>query len=167
MLNAHAWIDHLELQPHPEGGYFRETYRSAEELPAAALPGRYGGARAFATSIYFMLYHPQVSHLHRIRSDEAWYFHTGDPLRLHVIAPDGTYTRTHLGPDPTQGHVFQTVVPRGHWFGAEVLNDAAGYTLLGCTVAPGFDFADFELAERWALLDTYPQHTALIERLTA
>lgn len=153
------WIETLDLCPHPEGGYFRETYRSSEEIAHGALPARFSGARAFATAIYFLLPGDAFSAFHRIRADELWHFHAGAALTIHLIAPGGDYRALMVGPDGP----FQAVVPAGCWFGAEA---AGAYALVSCTVAPGFDFDDFELADRQALSDAYPQHRALIERLT-
>jgi predicted cupin superfamily sugar epimerase len=163
--SAASWIAHLGLAPHPEGGHFRETYRAAEGTDGAHLPARYGGARPHGTAIYFLLRAGEISALHRIKSDEIWHFYAGGPLVVSVIHPDGEHRDVALGADPNHGHVPQAVVPAGSWFGA-TLRPGAVYALVGCTVAPGFDFADFELADRRALVERYPQHAALIERLT-
>lgn len=165
MDNADAWIDHLDLTAHPEGGYYRETYRTSEWIPADALPDRFEGQRDVAALIYFLLPADAVSALHRIQQDEVWHFYAGDPLTLHQIAPDGSYTTSTLGHDVETGHDLHTVVPAGTWFGAIVRSDD-GYSLVGCTTAPAFDFADFELADRAALTDAFPQHGSLIRRLT-
>lgn len=162
---AAAWVRRLKLRPHPEGGWFRETYRSAQSIPASGLPARFGGARAISTAIYFLLPGGAYSAFHRIRSDELWHFHAGDPLTIHVIASDGCLSRIRLGADPRWGARFQASVPAGAWFAAE-LGPRGRYALVGCTVAPGFDFCDFELAERGALMSAFPRHRALIGRLT-
>jgi len=162
---ARAWIRALALQPHPEGGHFRETYRSAERLPAAALPSRFGGKRSVSTAIYFLLRGGECSRLHRIRSDEVWHYYAGSPLTVHVIDVQGRYRALRLGRTPSAGQLLQVVVPAGAWFGATV-DRARGYALVGCTVAPGFDFADFELADRTTLLRQFPRHRRIIERLT-
>jgi uncharacterized protein len=162
---AARWVGLLGLTPHPEGGFFRETYRAEERIASAHLPARFAGDRAFATAIYFLLEARQVSRLHRIRSDEVWHFHAGGPLVVESIAPDGTAARVVLGAAAEAGQVFQHVVPAGHWFGAS-LERPDSYALVGCTVAPGFDFAELELARRDDLLERFPQHRALIERLT-
>jgi hypothetical protein len=164
-LTAADWIRLLDLTPHPEGGYYRETYRSPETAAAAHLPPRFAGPRAISTAIYFLLPGDQVSALHRIRSDEIWHFYAGSALTLFVIHPDGRLERARLGPDATAGERFQALVPVGCWYGATV-EDPVSYALVGGTVAPGFDFADFELGERAALLREFPQHRAVIERLT-
>jgi hypothetical protein len=163
--SAAFWIERLQLVPHPEGGYFRETYRSAERLEGAHLPGRYGGPRAHSTAIYYLLSAGEVSTLHRIKSDEVWHFYAGGPLVVSVLHLDGERQDVALGPDPDDGQLPQAVVPAGAWFGA-ALGPGAPYALVGCTVAPGFEFADFELADRGALVQRFPQHAALIERLT-
>lgn len=165
MPTAQFWIAHLDLQPHPEGGYFREIYRSAEQIPATGLPARYAGPRACSTAIYFLLEGRQVSRLHRLASDESWHFYAGSALTVHLIDPAGQYRACQLGSAPERGEAFYVVIPAGCWFGATV-NAPAAYTLVGCTVAPGFDFADFELGRRADLLARYPQHAGLIERLT-
>lgn len=165
MTNAHHWITHLQLLPHPEGGYYRQTYRSPENIARAALPARFTGDRAFATAIYFLLTGDQFSALHRIAADELWHFYTGSSLTLHLLAPSGDYTPIHLGPDGDKGEVFQAVAPAGCYFGATV-DDPDSFTLVGCTVAPGFDFADFELPTRSEMLARFPQHGSLILRLT-
>jgi len=162
--SAEYWIEHLRLAPHPEGGHFRETYRAAESTAGAHLPNRYGGPRVHATAIYFLLRAGEVSSLHRIKSDEIWHFHAGGPLVVFVIHPDGERWDLTLGPDPDHGQRLQAIVPAGAWFGA-ALGPGAPYALVGCTVAPGFEFADFELADRHALVRRYPQHAALIEQL--
>lgn len=165
MKTAQAWIDHLHLEPHPEGGYYRELYRSDATLPASALADRFDGPRDAAALIYFLLPGDAVSALHRIRQDELWHFLAGAPLTLHQIAPDGTLGRQVLGRAVTTGQRLQAVVPAGHWFGATV-SDPNGYALVGCTTAPAFDFADFELAERSVLVERFPQHQDIIEALT-
>lgn len=165
MPDAQTWIDRLALEPHPEGGYYRETYRAETSLSAGALPDRFDGARDAAALIYFLLPGDRYSALHRIRQDEAWHFYAGAPLTLHQIAPDGTYTTCTLGRAVEAGQHLHAVVPAGTWFGATV-TDEARYALAGCTTAPAFDFADFELADRAALLEAHPEHRAVVERLT-
>ena len=154
----------LELTRHPEGGWFRETYRSPEALPAQALPKRFGGDRACSTAILFLLEEGDRSHLHRIKSDEVWHFHAGSTLLIQVLHPDGRHETLRLGPEPGAGDTYQAVVPAGCWFGAEPLHGP--FTLVGCTVAPGFDFADFELGECGPLTALFPQHEALIRRMS-
>lgn len=158
-------ITTLGLARHPEGGWFRESYRSSGTIPASALPRRFGGDRSYCTSIYFLLEKGDVSAFHRIRSDELWHFHAGAGLTIHVFSPTGGYRTLLVGGDPGAGESFQAVVPAGSWFGAEVTGDGE-FSLVGCTVAPGFDFADFELADRETLLGLFPARGELIRRLT-
>ncbi|MDM8525501.1 cupin domain-containing protein [Desulfococcaceae bacterium HSG8] len=165
MKDSEYWINKLELAEHPEGGYFRETYRSDEFIDTDALPERFNGQRAFSTAIYFLLKGNQVSRLHRIRSDELWHFYAGSPLTIHIIDPQGQYERIRLGGNLDNGEVFQAVVKSGSWFGAAP-DIADSYSLVGCTVAPGFDFHDFEMGDRDELLDKYPQHASVINLLT-
>jgi hypothetical protein len=164
MEAAQQWIDRLSLEPHPEGGWYRQTYRAPLILARAALPG-YAGDRAASTAIYFLLAGDQFSALHRLRSDEVWHFYAGSGLVVHVIEPGGRYRELLLGSDATSGEEFQAVVPAGCWFGSS-LRQPNTYALVGCTVAPGFDFADFEMAKRDELAAQFPQHRATIERLT-
>jgi hypothetical protein len=164
MEAAQQWIQRLNLDPHPEGGFYRQTYRAALTLPQSALP-RHTGDRAASTAIYFLLAGDQFSALHRLRSDEVWHFYAGSSLIVHVIEPGGTYSEIVLGNDAAAGEHFQAVVPAGCWFGSS-LRHPNPYALVGCTVAPGFDFADFEMANRAELIAHYPQHRAMIERLT-
>lgn len=159
MKTAEYWIEKLALEAHPEGGYFREVYRSAEQIAQENLPDRFLGDRSFSTAIYFLLTENNFSALHRIQSDELWFFHAGAPLNVHLIEPNGAYKCLTVGPNGP----FQAVVPLGCWFGAEVDRD---YALVSCTVAPGFDFSDFDLADRAVLLEQFPQHSDLIARLT-
>lgn len=165
LQTADELIAQLNLIKHPEGGWFRETYQSEENIQRAALPDRFAGDRPVCTAIYFLLESGDTSALHRIKSDEIWHYYAGTPITVHVITPLGEYYRLHLGPDITTGEIFQCVVPAGCWFGAEVSED--GYTLVGCTVSPGFDFADFEMGNRVELMRQFPEHTEIIQRLTA
>jgi len=162
--DAETLVLMLGLEPHPEGGYYRELYRSDEQIPAAGLPGRYEGPRACSTGIYYLLRTGDRSRLHRVRSDELWHYYDGDPVTLHVLHEDGSHQRIILGPPP-EGEGWQIAVRHDVWFGAET-EGPAGYALVGCTVAPGFDYADFELADPDALLARFPQHAELIRRLS-
>jgi predicted cupin superfamily sugar epimerase len=165
MKDAEFWIRRLGLQPHPEGWSFAEMYRSPETISGEFLPARYGSSRNVSTAIYFLLRGTEISHLHRIRSDEIWHFYAGTRIIIHAIGPDGTYERRVLGGDAEVGTAFMTVIEREWWFGAEV-EDTSSFALVGCTVAPGFDFADFEMAKRDELVKKYPQHREMIVRLT-
>jgi uncharacterized protein len=162
---AEGWIGALDLRPHPEGGWFREIYRSDERLERAALPARYAGARAMSTSIYFLLKSGDVSRFHRLKSDEIWHFYEGSPIVVHILNPDGACDAVRLGRGGAAGEVFQAVVRAGFWFGAEVV-ETRSFGLVGCTIAPGFDFDDFELARRGDLMAAFPGHAGLITRLT-
>lgn len=159
-------IEQLNLTRHPEGGWYRETYRCNETLSADTLPERFGGDRSLCTAIYFLLEKNDVSLLHRIKSDEMWHFYAGTTLTVHIVAPSGEYKKVRLGADCAAGETFQAVVPAGCWFGAEVTGDGE-YSLVGCTAAPGFDFADFEMGNRDVLVQQFPEHTEIILKLTA
>jgi uncharacterized protein len=163
--DAHYWIDKLQLQPHPEGGYYRETYRSNVILDREALPPGFAGPRAASTAIYFLIEGENFSAFHRLRSDELWHFYAGSPLLVHVIDPAGAYSSLRLGNDPDAGQVPQASVPAGTWFASHAA-DWKSWALVGCTVSPGFDFADFELGQRAHLMERYPQHREMIQRLT-
>jgi len=163
--DAARWIERLALVPHPEGGYFRETYRAPESVAQSGLPARYDGARAFATAVYFLLPSTEFSALHRLRSDELWFFHAGSPLTIVVLDERGELQELALGCDLDAGERLQALVRRGAWFGARVARPDS-YALVGCVVAPGFEFTDFELADREALIREFPRHRGVIERLT-
>jgi hypothetical protein len=158
-------IEALGLSPHPEGGYYREVYRSGEVVGRHALPDRYGGDRAFATSILFLLTRDSYSALHRLASDEVYHLYLGGPLDLSVFHPGGTVETVRLGRDVLGGEKVQHVVPRGAWQGSRLVGETP-FALMGCTVAPGFEFADFEMADRAELLHDYPEHQALVRALT-
>lgn len=161
-------IKHLcaefQLIPHPEGGFFRETYRSSGIIPAHALAG-FTGDRNYCTAIYFLLTSDNFSAFHRIRQDEVWHFYAGSPLHVHVIDAGGSYKCHEVGMNTANGAAPQLVVPAGSWF-ASCVKEPGSYSFVGCTVAPGFDFADFELARRAELIKDYPQHAGIITRLT-
>jgi uncharacterized protein len=161
---AESWIEHLGLTPHPEGGYYIETYRSDEEIPSGVLADR-SDSRALSTCIYYLLRSGDVSHFHRLKSDEIWHFYDGSSAVIYFINSLGERSSVKIGLDLEQGDRPQLLIPKGTWFAAEV--DASNsFILVGCTVAPGFDFQDFELADRSGLLSQYPQHRELIEHLT-
>ena len=164
-MTAEEAVARLGLLPHPEGGFYRETYRSTEVLPRAALPERFAGPRAISTAILYLLPEGAKSRLHRIAADELWYFHLGGPLELIELSPDGKVEMTILGSDLARGEVLQKAVAAGRWFGARP-RPGAGWSLLGCSVAPGFDFADFALGRRSDLLAAFPSAQAEILALT-
>ncbi|MEX0967787.1 MAG: cupin domain-containing protein [Bacteroidia bacterium] len=158
-------IEWLQLLPHPEGGFYREVYRSLGNIPQQALGPQFSGSRNYSTSIYFLLTSENFSAFHRIKQDEIWHFYQGSAIRIHVIYPNGEYRPQDVGLDFEVGELPQFVVPAGCWFASSV-KDADSFSLTGCTVSPGFDFADFELADRGELTATFPQHAQIIEQLT-
>jgi uncharacterized protein len=164
-MNVEYWIERLGLEVHPEGGYFRQAYKADLTLAQAALPVGFTGARAASTAIYFLLEAENFSAFHRLRSDEVWHFYDGAPLVVHVIEAEGKVSRILLGRDLEAGQVLQAVVKAGCWFASHVA-DWSSFALVGCTVAPGFEFADFEMGLREELVKRYPLHAELIERLT-
>ena len=164
MQPAEYWIQHLHLQPHPEGGFYKETYRSGEAIPQNGLPPRFPGPRSFSTAIYFLLRSQDRSLFHRIKSDELWHWHAGSTLSIYVLDKQGL-TVHRLGKNPDKGESLQIAIPANCWFGAKV-DEENSYTLTGCTVAPGFDFEDFELGDRKELLQQYPNHIDAVELLT-
>jgi uncharacterized protein len=190
-VDAKYWIEKLGLQVHPEGGYFRQTYKSELRIVPEASGGARAsakgatktgqpqppGSRAASTGIYFLLEAEKVSAFHRLRSDEMWHFYAGSPLVVHVLDPAGEYSSIALGADAEAGQVFQAVVRAGCWFGAELAQNPhrsrnrgevkhLSYALVGCTVAPGFEFEDFEMARRKELEANYPGQKGIIRKLT-
>lgn len=157
-------IGHYQMQPHPEGGYYLQSYRSSGSIPQESLPEGFSGPRLFSTAIYFLLEQGNFSAFHRIKSDECWHFYEGGCLHVHILYPDGRLNTVRLGPDISNGEVYQYVVPANCWFASEPAPDTT-YSLVGCTVSPGFDFADFELADPTLLVKEYPSFTTLIRRL--
>ncbi|MTI33492.1 cupin domain-containing protein [Xanthovirga aplysinae] len=164
MKTTSYWINKLELIPHPEGGYYRQNYRAKESIAKMALPERFTGDRRFSTAIYFLLDSKNFSSFHCIKQDEVWHFYEGRTLSIHVISPMGEYTKLLLGNNVEEGEEFQVVVEAGSWFAAEIAS-GEGYALVGCTVAPGFDFDDFELAKKEELSILFPQYSSIIEKL--
>jgi uncharacterized protein len=159
-MTADEVIEHLRLEPHPvEGGFFRETYRSSDSMPRA------GAMRSVSTAIYYLLTPTTVSALHRLPGDEVFHFYAGDPVRMLQLWPDGSTRTLTLGTDWPAGQVSQLVVPRGVWQGS-VLVDGGSWALLGATMAPGFDYADYTSGERAELTAKYPGAAQMIERLT-
>ena len=156
-MNCKDLIEELELTPHPEGGYFKETYRASAHVTSSG--------RAASTAIYYLLDHGAVSHLHRIDADEVWHAYAGSGLRVHIFE-DKHYRFLDIGTDLKAGQRPQGVVPAGAWFGAELLSPD-DFALVGCTVAPGFEFEHFELATRAPFLKRFPHQRSIIERLTS
>lgn len=158
-MDVKELIDNLKLTVHPEGGYYRETYRSTESI----ITGN-GKVRNISTVIYYLLENEKKSRFHRIQSDELWFFHQGQPLEISVI-DGGKLSIIHLGNEIGKGEVPQAIIPANCWFASSVKN-LAGYSLVSCTVAPGFDFLDFELASREKLIQQYPNLKSIIEKYT-
>ena len=154
-------IQNLNLEAHPEGGYFAEHYRSNESF----LPVGFEDKRVYATSIYFLLKAGQFSALHKIKSDEIWHFYLGDPLQIIEIEPGGNLIKTVLGRDIANGEMLSYVVKAGNWFGSRLMERSV-YALAGCTVSPGFDFKDFEMPPKTYFLDLFPLHKSLIDEMT-
>ena len=166
MLSADDVIRRLNLQPHPkEGGFFRETYRAAEVILPSALAAGYAGPRNHSTAIYYLLTPGTFSALHRLRSDEIFHFYLGGPVRMLQLPPGGVGLEMVLGTNFERGDVSQVIVPRGVWQGS-FLEPGNAFALLGCTVAPGFDYADYEHGDRAKLTKEYPTFREMIERLT-
>ncbi|HEY9257835.1 cupin domain-containing protein [Chitinophaga sp.] len=163
--SAAHWREQLKLQSHVEGGAFRETYRSEWVLDMTTLPAGMTGNRNASTCIYFLLEEGEFSAFHRIAADEIWHFYDGHTLTIYEIAPGGKLLVHKLGRDIANGENLQVIISAGNWFASRV-EVPGGYALTGCTVAPGFDFADFELAEKAPLQAAYPAHAALIDSLT-
>jgi predicted cupin superfamily sugar epimerase len=158
-------ITHFDLQEHPEGGYFKETYRSEGSIPKSVLVDKYSGSRNYSTGIYFLLTSDTFSAFHKIHQDEMWHFYKGSPLTIHMISPNGIYSSQVVGMNFENGALPQFTVPAETWFAAEV-NEPNSYSFVGCTVSPGFDFQDFELAEQETLTELFPAHQEVIERFT-
>ncbi|MBL4715537.1 MAG: hypothetical protein COC01_03265 [Bacteroidetes bacterium] len=162
MRTAEYWIEKLALKSHPEGGYYNETYRS----PGTLEHELFDGSRNFSTAIHYMLESHEVSTFHRLKSDELMHFYYGDCFTVYVINDDsGELSEINLGSDLENGETFQGLIKAGDWFGAKV-NKPDTYGLIGCTVAPGFDFSDFEIAQRGVMLEKFPQHEKIITKLT-
>ena len=164
-MTAKELIAELDLQAHPEGGFFKETYRSLGEINADGLSSKFTGSRSFSTCIYFLLTSDTFSAFHKINQDEIWHFYLGSPIKLHTISPDGVHMEHIIGNDIKSQQKPQLVVPKEHWFAASII-DKNSYALVGCTVAPGFDFQDFVLAKRHDLIAKFPEHAAIIEEYT-
>lgn len=156
-------IKTLHLQPHPEGGYYTEVYRSDGyiEIDEDTFPD----GRHYCTSIYYLLDSVDQSHFHRIRSDEVWHHYEGSSITIHMISETGSYRKLQVGKNLGNGEKPQQTVPAGYWFGVTV-DEPDSHALCGCTVSPGFDFDDFEMADRITLLKKFPEHEEIIKKLT-
>ncbi|MDZ4664791.1 MAG: cupin domain-containing protein [Bacteroidota bacterium] len=156
-------ITKFELLPHPEGGYYKETYRSVEVIENTSK--EFPHQRSYSTAIYFLIEQNNFSALHRIKSDELWHFYEGDALEVIEIDLEGNLTFTQVGREITKGQHFQYMVKAGHWFGSRVLR-GGNFSFVGCTVSPGFDFNDFEMAKQEELCKLFPQYQKIIKELT-
>ena len=152
-------VQKFELAEHPEGGWYKEIYRS--DLTVASEDGM----RSLLTSIYFLLSSENQSHFHKIESDEIWFYHEGSPLSVHTISPKGEYKILKVGLNLKKGEQPQVLVPKGTIFGSTV-DEPGSYSFVSCAVAPGFDFEDFYLHTKEELLTQYPEHASIINRLT-
>lgn len=148
-------VKHYQLEPHPEGGFFAETYRSSQTFQTKQ------GERAASTAIMFLITKDSISHFHRLTSDEGWHFYGGDPLKLLEITPEGELSEIIIGSNFKAGQRPQHIVPAGNWFASTSYGD---HSLVGCTVSPGFDFADFEMAKKAELQKKFPQHIETLEK---
>lgn len=165
-MNAAIIKSLLNLVPlQIEGGYFSETYRSPETIAAEALPARYAAARSFGTAIYYLLEPGTFSELHRVASDELFHFYLGDTVEMLQLSPDGSSRVVRIGSNLEAGELPQIVVPHGVWQGAR-LAEGGSFALMGCTVCPGFDYADYERGARELLTVQYPAERERIEKLT-
>lgn len=164
-MNAEYWIQKLELQKHPEGGYYRETYRSNDLIKKDGLLSRATDKRNSSTAIYYLLSDKDFSAFHCLKSDEIFHFYHGSPLQVHILTSSGEYQSVLLGDTTAENPLFQLVINQGDWFASEV-SQPNSYSLIGCTVSPGFDFSDFELACADKLSQLYPDYQELIFRLT-
>lgn len=153
------WVKYLNLLPHPEGGFYKETYRSESILE----PFDVGKKRNLSTGIYFLITKGNFSAFHRIKSDEMWHFYAGSPLSVHIIDQQGKFYTLNIGNTGEKDQTPQAIVPAGAWFASESCGD---YSLVGCTVSPGFDFEDFELAKSSELCKLFPNESSIIQRLT-
>jgi uncharacterized protein len=168
MPTAKQIIEVLALHPHPiEGGYFRETYRSAGSIPAVDLPAAYRTetGRSFGTAIYYLLTADTFSEMHRLPTEEVFHLYLGGPVRMLQLNPDGGGREVVIGADVLAGQQPQLIVPPNVWQGSRV-EPGVEFALLGATMAPGFDYADYEQGRRPELLEQYPQHEAMIRELT-
>lgn len=164
-MNVDLLVNKLNLEPHPEGGYFKEVYRPSDIIPQKALPEGFLGDRTIATAIYFLIEKNNFSALHKIKSDETWHFYFGDALEVIEIDKNGVLTSTAIGNNLMAGEIFQYTVKANTWFGSRV-KAGGNFSLVGCTVAPGFDFNDFELGKKEDLQKLFPQHQKIIVEMT-
>lgn len=164
MHTAEYFIEKLDMIAHPEGGFYKETFVSEETITDGDLDVNFNGTRDLWSSIYFLLRDGEVSNFHRLKSDEMWYYHSGSPLTIYMISPEGELTEKQLGLDIEKGEMPQVLVPKNYIFGSAM--NEGGYALVGCMVSPGFQFEDFELFSREELIEKYPSHSEIITKLT-
>ena len=163
-LDSQYFISKLGLEPHPEGGYYKETFKSTEMISDQELTVDFDGKRKLYTSIYFLLTSNNISHFHRIKSDELWYYHAGSSLTIHIIDEKGEYTEIKLGLNIDKGEVPQALVPKNSIFASSVMEEET-FSLVGCMVSPGFEFKDLELFTQDDLLSQYPSYKDVIMKL--
>ncbi len=164
MYSSQYFIDTLKMEAHPEGGFYKSSFYSSENISSTDLKNSFEGERSLWTSIYFLLRNGEISSFHRLKSDEMWYYHAGSPLTIYMINPEGKLTTKQLGLNIENGETPQFLVPKNYIFGSSM--NSPGYSLVGCMLSPGFDFKDFEMFERNVLLTKYPEHKDIIVRLT-
>lgn len=162
-MTAEFYIHHFALLPHPEGGYYKETYRSQGKFNMVS--NEFPSGRNYSTAIYYLLESGDFSGFHKIRSDECWHYYAGDSLLIHMIDTNGKYECISLGKELENGEVFQFVVPANSWFASEPAKGSS-FVLVGCTVSPGFEYMDFEMAKKNELLNQFPEQAEIISRLT-
>ena len=165
MTRIEEIIKSLDLLPHPEGGYYKETYRSLGNINTNSLDVSYNGKRNYSTCIYFLLTSDGFSAFHKIKQDEIWHFHEGSPIKLHTISEQGIHQEYMIGTDFSKEQKPQLVVKGNHWFAASI-NEENSYALVSCTVSPGFDFSDFILPSRSELVAKFPQYEKIITNYT-
>ena len=158
---AKFWIKKLNLDEHPEGGYFKNTYKSDKRIELS----EYNGIRSACTAIYYLLTGNQFSSFHIMKSDEIWHFYSGSSLWLYIIGSNGRLKKVALGPNFDKGERFQAVVKSGCWLAVSI-NKKYSYSLVGCTVSPGFDYKDWKIGSRKRLTEMYPKHRKIIEKFT-
>jgi len=164
-MTVETLVKELDLLPHPEGGFYKETYRSEGKITQSCLSPNFKGDRNMATGIYFLIEKNNFSALHKIKSDETWHFYYGDALEVIEINEQGRLTITKIGSNLSNGETFQYTVKANTWFGSRA-SEGGSFSLVGCTVYPGFDFNDFELAKREDLIKLFPNHQNIITELT-
>jgi len=163
--SAEYFIKQLKLEPHPEGGHYRRIYESSEFISKENLPKKYGSKRHYSTSIYYLLNKTEVSKFHKLKSDEIWHYYFGSSAMIYIIDESGKLNIKKLGPNIDEGEEFQVIIKSNSWFASELSNKDS-FILVGCTVAPGFDFEDFELAEKSDLINNYPDYLDIISKFT-